>query len=134
MPTIVPINDHEKIMAISKPKPNRFSPWTAKSVTLSFSGAVLTVPSFWIAPGRAKSSPPFEKISAISPIAMSCSTSTSSTISADSSLLPSSTMNEEISIPLALENERFLIISSRDSSLLEDFFVPPASSDIYLVD
>ena len=77
VPTIVPINDQENTMATSNPKPRRFSPYTAKSVTLSISGAVATVPSACIAPGRSKSLPPREKISAISPIAISGSCDTS---------------------------------------------------------
>ena len=132
VPTIVPISDHEKIMAISSPKPNLFSPCTAKSVTLSISGAVFTVPSFWIAPARSKSSPPLEKISAISPIAISFSSSTSSTALAQrSSCSPSSsTINDETSIPRALENDRFLMISSRESFLSAGCSCPLESSVI----
>ena len=66
VPTIVPMADHTTIMR-SLTRNERFSPSVAYSVTLSISGASLTVPSLLMLLGKS----PRENISATSPTASS---------------------------------------------------------------
>ena len=86
----------------------------------------MTVPSFWTAPGRLKSSPPLEKISAISPMATSVSFSSSTASQTDGFSSSCSIMKEEMSKPLARENDCFLMTSSR---LLLGLFVMSSVSE-----
>ena len=101
VPTIVPIKDQDKIIAIRSPKPILLSPCIAKSVTLSLRGCCETVPSRAIEPAATSSC--LVKIGEISPMALSVESSNTSAIFSGSSSLLSWTKNDDTSNPLALE-------------------------------